>query len=41
MEEVSDAESGFLGENPTLLVALLGEDAIIQVWLFLLRCFLL
>jgi len=31
VEEVSDAESGFLGENTTLLVSLLGENAIIQV----------
>jgi len=31
VEQISDAESGFLGENATLLVALLGENSIIQV----------
>ena len=33
VEEVSDADSGFLGSTSTLLVALLGEDAIVQVLL--------
>eukprot|EP00211_Chloroparvula_japonica_P000395 CAMPEP_0119132890 /NCGR_PEP_ID=MMETSP1310-20130426/12524_1 /TAXON_ID=464262 /ORGANISM="Genus nov. species nov., Strain RCC2339" /LENGTH=1215 /DNA_ID=CAMNT_0007123557 /DNA_START=66 /DNA_END=3713 /DNA_ORIENTATION=+ len=31
VDEVSDAESGFLSSTSTLLVALLGDDAIIQV----------
>eukprot|EP01101_Sappina_pedata_P009043 TRINITY_DN5147_c0_g1_i1.p1 TRINITY_DN5147_c0_g1~~TRINITY_DN5147_c0_g1_i1.p1 ORF type:complete len:1219 (+),score=480.96 TRINITY_DN5147_c0_g1_i1:47-3703(+) len=31
VEEVSDAESGFLGSSPTLAVALLGEDSLVQV----------
>ena len=32
VEQMSDEESGFLGENSTLLAALLGENSIIQVW---------
>ena len=31
VEQMSDEESGFLGENSTLLAALLGENSIIQV----------
>ena len=38
VEEVSDEESGFLGSSLTLLAALLGDNAVIQVHPHAIRC---
>lgn len=38
VEEVSDEESGFLGSSMTLLVALLGENVVIQIYPHAIRC---